>query len=78
MMTLKQEILAGIERGIGHAALLQLVQSCEPDPRRAYKVLQDIWLELGCDEKSEVRGQDDLEFVMEKLWYSVPAAEKVK
>lgn len=46
-------------------------------PQQAYEMLQQIWLEFGFDKVEEgSRLQDDLEYVMEKIWYECPASER--
>ena len=76
-MTLRDEFLNALRSGAGHDALLDLVhrhQAKGMSPQEAYRVLQQIWQESGFD-GAEGGGtlQDNLEYVMEKVWYECPA-----
>jgi hypothetical protein len=76
-MNLKQEFLVALAAGQEYDALLELVRRHEARglaPREVYNTLQKIWLEFGFD--NEVNGssmQNELEAVMEKIWYECPA-----
>ena len=77
-MKLKEEFLTALRTGADHDCLLDLVhgfiQRGMPG-REAYDHLQDLWLEFGfdnSDEESDFR--DNLEYVMEKIWYECPSA----
>ena len=76
-MELKQEFLAVLLEGADHEALLELVYRYQVRglaPQQAYEVLQQIWLELGFNEREEASTlQDNLEYVMEKIWFGCPA-----
>lgn len=72
-MFFETEIRDALRMNIGHEKLLELVSS-RVGPREGYEVLERIWQEMGFDEKRESGPmQEDLEFVMEKLWYACPA-----
>ena len=77
-MTLKQAVAGALGRTAGHDEILGLVRQYQPDPRKAYDELQQLWQELELDLKENAAGQSELEFVMEKLWYSAPAAKSMK
>jgi hypothetical protein len=77
-MTLKQAVAGALSRSVGHVELLELVRQHQPEPRKAYDELQQLWQELEFDTKENAAGQAELEFVMEKLWYSAPTAKTVK
>jgi len=76
-MNLKTEFLTALRAGQEYDSLLDLVRRHEArglSPQGAYELLQQIWLEHGFDEKREdTPFQDNLEAVMEKLWYECPA-----
>jgi hypothetical protein len=79
-MALEHEFLVALRGGAGHDHLLELVQRHQAGgvkPRAAYDILERIWLEFGfndSDEQSALR--DDLEYVMEKMWYACPTGER--
>ncbi|HTU91992.1 MAG TPA: hypothetical protein VMF69_18055 [Gemmataceae bacterium] len=79
-MNLKDEFLTALHNEEGHDALLELVHRHQAQglpPQAAYEILQQIWLAFGFDKAEEgSRLQDDLEYVMEKIWYECPAAER--
>jgi hypothetical protein len=76
-MDLRAEFLTALRRGDDHDTLLESVhQALERGlaPRQAYNALHQLWLDLGfnrSDEESALR--DNLEYVMEKIWYECPA-----
>jgi hypothetical protein len=76
-MNFKQEFLEALNARKKHDSLLQLVslrQSQFANAKQIYDVLQEIWLELGFDEKIDPSPlRDELEFVMERVWYECPA-----
>jgi hypothetical protein len=76
-MDLRNEFLAALKGGADHDALLDLVhrhQARGLGPQQAYQVLQDLWLEFGFDRAEEGSNrQENLEYVMEKIWYECPA-----
>ena len=77
-MNFKQEILAALKSGQDHHALLDIVRRHHGQgltPEESYKLLEQIWLESGfsgTDETSPLR--DELEYVMEKVWYQGSSA----
>jgi hypothetical protein len=79
-MDLNKQVLAALSSGMDHDSLLDLVHGFIArgmTPRDAYDGLQDIWLGFGydaSDEESESR--DNLEYVMEKVWYECPSAPR--
>ena len=72
-MGLKQDFLAALRSGTRPEGLLELVrryQTQGTSPEDSYKALEEIWLEHGFDKSHEESPlRDDLEFVMEKVWY---------
>jgi hypothetical protein len=78
-MALNQEFLAGLQNGMDHDSLLDMVHRYQRrgmSPREAYDTLQQIWLDFGFDKIEEGSGlQDNLEYVMEKTWYECPAVD---
>lgn len=79
-MNLKDEFRTALRNGANYDAVLELVHRHQAQGlllQDAYAILQQIWLEFGFD-KVEVgsRLQDDLEYVMEKIWYECPAPER--
>jgi hypothetical protein len=69
-MTFKQEFLEALEFGRKHDSLLELIRKRQP----IYDTLQEVWLDLGFDEKTDASPvRDELEFVMEQVWYQCPA-----
>jgi len=79
-MNLKDEFLTALRGGEDYDVLLELVhrhQGQGLSPQKAYAILHQIWLEFGFDKVEEgSRLQDDLEYVMEKIWYECPAPER--
>lgn len=79
-MSFQDEIRAALREGQRHEALLELVRRRQAEfsgPKEVYHKLQEIWRELGfndCGEQSSLR--DDLEFLMERVWYGSPALEE--
>jgi len=75
-MDFKHDFLAALRRGEDYDALMELVrrhrsQGLSVDA--AYEALQQIWFEHGFDEQREESAlQDNLEAVMEKVWYGSP------
>lgn len=76
-MDLKHEFLKALRGGEGHDQLLELVHRhlvAGMAPQMAYDTLEGIWLDFGfddSDEQSDLR--DNLEYVLEKIWYECPA-----
>jgi hypothetical protein len=80
-MELKDQFLAALRGGESHDRLLALVHRHQGaggvTPQKAYDLLEQIWLDFGfndSDEESELR--DNLEYVLEKVWYECPAGER--
>ena len=78
-MDFKNRILAALRAGRRDEDLLGIVRDSQPqfsNIRAVYDALEQIWQEMGFDERSDGGAiQDSLEFVMEKLWYECPASE---
>lgn len=77
-MNLKNEFLAAWKAGQDHDALLGIVhrhQGKGVSSQEAYEVLHQLWLESDFNDV-ETTGtlQDDLEYVLEKIWYECPAS----
>ena len=79
-MNFKNDFLNALRTGKDYDALMELVrryrvQGLSHDA--AYETLHEIWLEYGFDKKDAEEGtlQDNLEYVMEKVWYGCPALE---
>jgi hypothetical protein len=76
-MTFKQEFLEALESGRKHDSLLELIRKRQPqfaNKQQIYDTLQEVWLDLGFDEKTDASPvRDELEFVMEQVWYQCPA-----
>lgn len=76
-MNLKQEILAGLQKGTDGDALLGVVKrqlAAGLSPKKAYDSLHELWLEFGFDRNKEGSNlQNDLEYVMERTWLECTA-----
>jgi hypothetical protein len=72
-MPLKDEFLKALRAGQDHKALLALVHRHQAQgmaPRDSYNVLEGIWQELGFADTEEGGPlRNDLEFVMERVWF---------
>jgi ferric-dicitrate binding protein FerR (iron transport regulator) len=72
-MSFQQEILAALQSGKGYPSLMEIVRRHYADKetgREAYESLEQLWRELGfqeSDQESPLR--DELEYVMERVWY---------
>ena len=79
-MSLKDEFRMALRDGEDYDALLELAHRHQAQglpPQEAYAILHEIWLEFGFDKADESsRSQDDLEYVMEKIWYECPAPKR--
>jgi hypothetical protein len=79
-MSLKDEFLAALHRGDDHDTLLDLVHRHQDQglsSLEAYQILQQLWLEFGFNKIEEGSSlQDNLEYVLEKIWYECPATER--
>jgi hypothetical protein len=76
-MDLKQEFLTALQRGDDSDHLLDLVhrhQQGGTPPQMVYDILEGIWLDLGFNNSDEPSAlKDNLEYVLEKVWYECPA-----
>ncbi len=69
----KQEILAALHSGQDHCRLLEIVrrhlgQGLKTE--ESYELLEQIWRELGFPDAEESTAlRDDLEYLMESVWY---------
>ncbi|HYV35485.1 MAG TPA: hypothetical protein VE988_07265 [Gemmataceae bacterium] len=77
-MDFKQDFLTALAAGKGYESLMELVRRHRIQGltlEAVYKSLQQIWLDHGFDESEGQPMQDDLETVMEKVWYGQPVVE---
>jgi hypothetical protein len=76
-MTFKQEFLSALKGGQDCMALLDLARGLQGEglpPEQIYETLQEIWREFGFDKRQDGGVlQNNLEAVMEKVWYECPA-----
>jgi hypothetical protein len=76
-MDLKTEFLRALRDGESYDNLLELVHRYQAQgitPREVYQVLHQLWLEFGFNRGGEGNDlQDNLEAVMERVWYGCPA-----
>jgi hypothetical protein len=78
-MNLRSEFEKAWKAGDDHNSLLALVHRHEQKglaATEAYGILQQLWLDNGfddCDGPGPL--QDNLEYVLEKLWYEQPATK---
>jgi hypothetical protein len=76
-MDFRQEFLTALKNGTDADSLLDLVSRYQAQglmPQQAYQLLHELWLEFGFAQRDgDSRIQDDLEYVMEKVWYECPA-----
>lgn len=76
-MTFKQEFLSALKGGKGYQTLLEMVRRFQKEgllQQQTYDDLQEIWLEFGFDNRQDGGDlQNNLEAVMEKVWYECPA-----
>jgi hypothetical protein len=79
-MNLKDEFLAALHRGDDQDTLLDLVHRHEDrglSASEAYQLLQQLWLDFGFNKIEEGSSlQDNLEYVLEKIWYECPASDR--
>ncbi len=72
-MILKNDFAAAWKAGSDHDALLELVrrhQAAGLSAQEAYTILQEVWVESGFNDSVESHPlQDNLEFVLETIWY---------
>jgi hypothetical protein len=78
-MNLRSEFEKAWRAGNDHDSLLALVhrhQQHGVPAHEAYGILQQLWLDNGFDDSEGTNPlQDNLEYVMEKLWYEQPATK---
>lgn len=73
--TLREELQEALQQGADHEALSRIVRSFYGSggtKDQAYETLQEIWCDCGYDENDSGqpdRKRDDLEFMMERVWY---------
>jgi len=76
-MTFEQEVLAALQAGADYDTLMGLVRRHVSEGLSvdaAYEALHRIWLEHGFNQGGEGGAfQDNLEAVMEKVWYGFVA-----
>jgi hypothetical protein len=73
-MNLRAEFEIAWRAGKDHDALLELVHAQGLPPKEAYQVLEQLWLDCGFDDVEQASPmQDNLEYVLEKIWYESPA-----
>ena len=79
-MNFKKDFSEALQSGTDHAGLLELVcchQKQGLTSEDAYQIMQQIWIDLGFDKASEEGAlQNNLETVMQRIWYECPAAER--
>jgi hypothetical protein len=78
-MSLRDDFETAWKAGDDHDSLLALVRRHQEQglgARKAYDMLQQLWLENGYDDCEGTNPlQDNLEYIMEKLWYEQPATK---
>ena len=78
-MDLRSEFETAWKGGESHDALLELVHGHMArgmSAQDAYHMLHKLWQECGFDDADEpCSRQDQLEYVLEKLWYECPIAK---
>jgi hypothetical protein len=76
-MEFKQAFLAALQSGVDHGRLLELVRRYQAQglsSQAAYEALEQIWRDFGFDDSEEDSAlRDDLEYVMEQVWFGRPA-----
>lgn len=74
-MEFKNRFQSALREGNSDEELLKMarLEGRNDDPRRVYDWLQELWMEAGFHERSDGGEiQDQLEFVMEKIWQECP------
>jgi hypothetical protein len=78
-MNLRSDFEAAWKAGEGHDTLLELVRRHKTQGlpvQEAYQILLQLWLECGFNDAEQSSAlQDNLEYVLEKLWYECPATK---
>jgi hypothetical protein len=72
-MDFKQDFLAALQSGRDDRGLLEIVRrhhAQRVSEERLYELLEQIWKEFGFHETEESSPlRDELEYVMERVWY---------
>jgi hypothetical protein len=72
-MSFKQEFLTALQSGKDHHALLEIVRrhhASDETGKQAYEVLEQLWRDMGFEESGQESPlRDELEFVMERVWF---------
>ena len=78
-MNLRGEFESAWKAGANHDSLLALAHRHQQQglsATDAYGILQQLWLDNGFDDCEEFGPlQNNLEYVLEKLWYELPATK---
>jgi hypothetical protein len=78
-MNLRGEFETAWKAGDDHDSLLALVYRHQQQglaATEAYAILQQLWLDNGFDDCDRANPlQDNLEYVLEKIWYEQPATK---
>ena len=75
LVSFRERFRDALERGAEYEALREMVRhyyTLGGEKKEAYDALQEIWLEYGYDDNEHEqpdRKRDDLEAVMERVWY---------
>jgi hypothetical protein len=76
-MNLRSEFETAWKAGNDHDSLLGLVHRHQQQgltAREAYSLLHELWLDNGFDDSDGANDlRDNLEYVLEKIWYEQPA-----
>jgi len=72
-MSFKQEFLAALHSGKDPEVLLEIVRRYhggDETGKQAYEGLEELWRDLGFEESDQDSPlRDELEYVMEQVWY---------
>jgi hypothetical protein len=72
-MSFQQELLTALRSGKDHRTLLEIVRrhyEGKETGREAYETLEQLWRDLGFEDSEECSPlRDELEAVMERVWY---------
>jgi hypothetical protein len=75
-MNFSQALIAAVEAGSSHQEPLDLIHRYQEQGLTSpeiYQYLQQIWLEFGFDSvDAGGRTRDELEFLMERVWFAPP------
>lgn len=78
-MSLREDFETAWKAGVDHDSLLVLAHRFQDQGlglREAYDILHQLWLDNGYDDcEGTTPLQDNLEYVLEKLWYEQPATK---